>query len=129
MAPPAKRATPPRVVVCLGTRPEGIKLAPVITELADRPEVELITATTAQHREMLDQMLATFGIEPDIDMDLMRPEQSLSEFTGAAVPALGAAIADLRPQAVLVQGDTTTAFCAALAAFYDGVSVGHVEAG
>ena len=85
--------------------------------------------TTAQHREMLDQMLATFELEPDVDLGLMRERQLLADLTAAAIPALARTIAAHRPDAFLVQGDTTTAFCAALAAFYAGVPVGHVEAG
>ncbi len=119
----------PRVMVCFGTRPEVIKLAPVIRLLERDASLSVTTVTTAQHREMLDQMLRVFAIEPDLDLGLMRANQDLAALTGRAVAALGEAIADDRPAAVLVQGDTTTAFCAALAAFYAGVPVGHVEAG
>lgn len=118
-----------RVLVCFGTRPEAIKLAPVIDAMRDSGGLDVVTVTTAQHREMLDQMLATFAIEPDHDLDLMRAEQGLAELTGRAVSGLAGVVATERPDAVLVQGDTTTAFCGALAAFYAGVPVGHVEAG
>lgn len=118
-----------RVMVCFGTRPEVVKLAPVVARLQGVPGLDVLSVTTAQHREMLDQMLTTFGVIPDVDLGLMRPGQDLAGLTGRAVQALGAVIADAQPDAVIVQGDTTTAFCAALAAFYAGVPVAHVEAG
>jgi UDP-N-acetylglucosamine 2-epimerase (non-hydrolysing) len=117
------------VLVCFGTRPEVVKLAPVIDRLASDSRLDVLTVATAQHREMLDQMLATFAIEPDVDLGLMRPDQSLGELAARAIGELSAVIEDVAPSAVLVQGDTTTAFCAALAACYAGVPVGHVEAG
>jgi len=117
------------VLVCFGTRPEAIKLAPVISQLEQDERLSSITVTTSQHREMLQQVLTTFDIRPEIDLSLMRERQQLSSLTARAVSALGETIGDIRPNAVLVQGDTTTAFCAALAAFYHGVPVGHVEAG
>ena len=116
------------VLVCFGTRPEVVKVAPVIHAL-ERHGLPVLSATTGQHREMLDQMLATFGITPDVDLALMSPGQSLAELTAKAVRALGEVIAEARPSAVVVQGDTTTALCGALAAFYQGVPVAHVEAG
>ena len=116
-------------MVCFGTRPEVIKLAPVIDALRSRPGVEPVLVTTAQHREMLDQMLETFELEPDADLGLMRERQSLAELTGAAIPGLARTIEEHQPDAILVQGDTTTAFCGALAGFYADVPVGHVEAG
>lgn len=119
----------PRVMVCFGTRPEVVKLAPVIDRLAADPRLDVLTVTTAQHREMLDQMLATFAIVPDVDLGLMRPGQPLGELASRAILELGALVEALAPSAVLVQGDTTTAFCAAFAACYAGVPVGHVEAG
>jgi UDP-N-acetylglucosamine 2-epimerase (non-hydrolysing) len=118
-----------RALVCLGTRPEVVKLAPVIAALEASPSFEVTVATTAQHRQMLDQMLRTFGIEPQFDLGLMRERQTLADLTGAAVPALASVIEIVRPDVVIVQGDTTTTFCAALAAFYEGVPVAHVEAG
>lgn len=120
---------PARVLVCFGTRPEAIKLAPVISRLREGEGVEVLTATTAQHRELVDQVLEVFDLRPDLDLDLMRPRQSLAELTATATLALAGVLQDVRPAAVLVQGDTTTAMCAALAAYYAGVPVGHVEAG
>jgi UDP-N-acetylglucosamine 2-epimerase (non-hydrolysing) len=116
------------IIVCLGTRPEAIKMAPVILELRRRGEEPLVVST-GQHREMLEQALGTFSLVPDVDLELMRPEQTLAELTARAVPALHRLIAEHAPRAVLVQGDTTTAFCGALASFYERVPVGHVEAG
>jgi UDP-N-acetylglucosamine 2-epimerase (non-hydrolysing) len=121
--------TQARVMVCFGTRPEVIKLTPVIDKLGASSTLAPFVVTTAQHREMLDQMLASFAIVPDADLDLMRPSQVLAELTGAAVTAIAAVIERARPDALVVQGDTTTAMCAALAGFYAGVPVGHVEAG
>lgn len=118
-----------KVLVCFGTRPEVIKLAPVIEQLHGCESLEPLMVTTGQHREMLDQMLDVFGIVPDVDHGLMRPCQALAELTGRAVIELGAAVATHEPAAVVVQGDTTTAMCAALAAFYAEVPVAHVEAG
>jgi UDP-N-acetylglucosamine 2-epimerase (non-hydrolysing) len=117
------------VLVCFGTRPEVIKLAPVIAELRRSRSLRPFTVTTGQHREMLDQMLDVFGIAPDVDFGLMRPGQGLAELTGRAITALGAVVAAHAPAAVVVQGDTTTAMCAALAGFYGDVPVAHVEAG
>lgn len=122
--------TPSKVAVVFGTRPEAVKLAPVCQELARRSakfQLELIV--TGQHREMLDQMLATFGLVPDLDLDIMQPEQSLTEVTTRALSRLQEAFSQRRPDVVLVQGDTTTTFCAALAAYYERTFVGHVEAG
>lgn len=126
------RATPRtrKVLTIFGTRPEAIKLAPVIAELGRR--TDLFTSevcVTAQHRAMLDQMLDTFHLTPDHDLDIMVPGQSSSQVTARAVEGLDRVIKDVKPDVVLVQGDTTTAFCGALAAFYNRVSVGHVEAG
>jgi UDP-N-acetylglucosamine 2-epimerase (non-hydrolysing) len=117
------------IMVCFGTRPEVIKTAPVIQALEAAPGVTPLAVTTAQHREMLDQTLAAFGLRPDVDLELMRPGQDLAQLTSAAVLALSETIRDHRPDAIVVQGDTTTAFCAALAGFYAGVPVAHVEAG
>jgi UDP-N-acetylglucosamine 2-epimerase (non-hydrolysing) len=119
----------PVVMVCFGTRPEVIKLAPVVDALTADDDVDVMVVTTAQHRQLIDQMLETFDIEPDLDLDLMTPNQTLAELTASAVARLGEVMAEHRPDAVLVQGDTTTMFCAALAGFYEGIPVGHVEAG
>ncbi len=120
--------SPGQIMVCMGTRPEVIKLAPVIKELERRGE-DLMLVTTGQHREMLQQALDTFGLRPHIDLELMEPGQSLGNLTGRAIPALDAVIAEADPRVVVVQGDTTTAFCGALGAFYRRVPVAHVEAG
>lgn len=119
----------PTVMVCFGTRPELIKLAPVIEQVRADGRLNLVAVASGQHREMLDQMLDTFAIRPDVDLGLMRAGQSLGELASRAVAQLAGTIAEVEPAAVLVQGDTTTALCAALAAFYAGVPVGHVEAG
>ncbi len=119
-----------RILVVFGTRPEAIKLCPLITHLASAPERFVVrTCVTAQHRGMLDQVLAAFEVRPDHDLDLMRPGQTLPETTSRVVAGLERVIAEEKPDLVLVQGDTTTTFGAALAAFYTKVSVGHVEAG
>jgi UDP-N-acetylglucosamine 2-epimerase (non-hydrolysing) len=121
---------PPRIAVVVGTRPEAIKMAPVIQALRNRPgEFECVVVSTAQHREMLDQVLTLFSIVPDIDLDIMRPDQHLSSLTALAINLLTTALGETRPDLLLVQGDTTTAFAAALAALYVKVPVGHVEAG
>ncbi|MBI5231490.1 MAG: UDP-N-acetylglucosamine 2-epimerase (non-hydrolyzing) [Coriobacteriales bacterium] len=120
---------PSRVLVVFGTRPEAIKMAPVIEELACNPGLEPIVAVTAQHRDMLDQVLGLFGIEPDVDLDIMEHGQTLTDVTMRALAGLSPLIERERPEAVLVQGDTTTTFVAALAAFYHKIPVGHVEAG
>jgi len=122
-------ASPPTVMVCFGTRPEVIKLAPVIARLEADGLLDPLVVTTAQHRQMLDQMLEVFGLTPEVDLDLMRPDQDLAGLTARAVAGLGRVIDDRRPAAVLVQGDTTSALCGALAGFYMDVPVGHVEAG
>jgi UDP-N-acetylglucosamine 2-epimerase len=115
--------------VVFGTRPEAIKLAPVVLEFRSRPGCEVVVCVTAQQREMLDQVLEFFAIEPDIDLDLMQPNQSLAAFAGRAIPQLEEALAGCAPDMVLVQGDTSTTLYAALAAFYRQVPVAHVEAG
>jgi UDP-N-acetylglucosamine 2-epimerase (non-hydrolysing) len=121
---------PLKILFVLGTRPEAIKLAPVVRRLREHPhEFETRVAVTAQHRGLLDQALCAFAIEPDYDLDLMRPGQSLFESTSRIVAALEPVLLDQQPGLVLIQGDTTTTFCGALAAFYRGIPVGHVEAG
>ncbi len=117
----------------MGTRPEAVKLAPVVLRLreihAAGNGAEVTVCSTGQHREMLDQVLSLFGIRPEMDLDLMSPDQTLADLTARAVAAVHRAVADAAPDAVLVQGDTTTAMTGALAAFYCKVRVGHVEAG
>ena len=119
----------PRVLLILGTRPEAIKLFPVIRALRTEPRLEVLVATTGQHREMVDQILGPFGIAPDHDLDIMRPDQSLNEIVCRVIPLLERLYTDVRPSIVLVQGDTTSAFSAGLAAFHRRILVGHVEAG
>ena len=119
-----------RVFVVAGTRPEAIKMAPVVKKLrADTAHFEVTFCVTAQHRDMLDQVVALFGLRPDVDLDLMRPNQSLNELSSRVFAAMDACLLASRPDWVLVQGDTTTALCAALASFHRGIRVGHVEAG
>ncbi|HAF70130.1 TPA: UDP-N-acetylglucosamine 2-epimerase (non-hydrolyzing) [Candidatus Acetothermia bacterium] len=119
-----------RVLVVFGTRPEAIKMAPVVRELARHPDsVALTVCVTAQHRELLDQVLGLFGIRPDIDLDLMRPGQTLPALTARVLTGMIRVFEGNRPDWVLVQGDTTTVFATALAAFYLKIPVGHVEAG
>jgi len=118
-----------RVLTVLGTRPEAIKLAPVIKGLAADGRFESIIAATAQHRSMLDQVLQLFDIHPDVDLDLMRENQPLTELTAAILTGLDPILAQVKPDWLLVQGDTTTVMAGALAAFYRGIRVGHVEAG
>jgi UDP-N-acetylglucosamine 2-epimerase (non-hydrolysing) len=118
-----------RVLVVLGTRPEAIKLAPVVSQLRARSGVDVSVCVTAQHREMLDQALDLFGLVPDHDLDLMRADQSPEEVTAAVLRGVAELADRLGPDVVLVQGDTTTAMAAGLAAFFRRVPVGHVEAG
>jgi len=118
-----------RVLSIFGTRPEAVKMAPVIRELEAAKEIDSRVCVTAQHRQMLDQVLDLFQIQPDIDLNLMRPNQSLSELTAQILEGLDPVLADERPDWVLVQGDTTTVMAASLASFYRGILVGHVEAG
>ncbi len=118
-----------KILTIFGTRPEAIKLAPVILKLQRTPGVQVRVCVTAQHRQMLDQVLSLFGIVPDIDLDLMRSDQTLAELTGRVVTRLDHVLKEERPDLVLIQGDTTTVMAAALAAFYNRIPVGHVEAG
>jgi len=118
-----------KISVIFGTRPEAIKLCPVILELKKRSELDCKVCVTGQHREMLDQVLPVFGVIPDVDLDLMRPNQSLGGLTSRAIEALDRYLAEDKPDVVLVQGDTTTVLCAALAAFYHKIPIAHVEAG
>jgi len=119
-----------KVLSIFGTRPEAIKMAPVVKELARHPDkIVSRVCVTAQHREMLDQVLNLFDIVPDYDLDLMRPNQSLAALTARVFTELDAVLAQEQPDWVLVQGDTTTVMAASLVAFYHRVKVGHVEAG
>lgn len=118
------------MLVVFGTRPEAIKLSPVILHMQGRPaEFAVVTCATAQHREMLDRVLAAFGVEVDHDLDIMRPNQTLAESTSRMIAALDPVVRREQPDLILVQGDTTTTFCGALSGFYHKVPVGHVEAG
>lgn len=122
--------TPPlRVLSVIGTRPEAVKMAPVAQTLRQTPGIESIVCVTAQHREMLDQVLNLFDIVPDIDLDLMKPNQSLAEITAAIFTHLDPVIKDVQPDWILSQGDTTTVMATALLAYYHRVKFGHVEAG
>jgi len=118
-----------RVLSVFGTRPEAVKMAPVVERLRSAPGVEARVCVTAQHREMLDQVLRLFGITPDFDLDVMEPDQALPELTAAIVRGLDPVLESFSPQWVLVQGDTTTVMAAALLAYYRRIRVGHVEAG
>ena len=112
-----------------GTRPETIKMAPLVKELKSRDEIETIVCVTAQHRQMLDQVLNAFQIVPDYDLDIMKQGQTLSDITTRVLQGLEGVIKEVQPDIVLVHGDTTTTFAGALAAFYNQVAIGHVEAG
>lgn len=118
-----------RVAVIFGTRPEAIKMAPVVLALRRERGLDCRVCVTAQHRQMLDQVLEVFDLKPDVDLDLMRADQTLADFTARALAAIDSYLAAERPELVLVQGDTTTVFCATLACFYRRIPVGHVEAG
>ena len=118
-----------KVLSIFGTRPEAVKMAPVVQELENRPGIESTVCVTAQHREMLDQVLDLFHITPQIDLDLMRPNQTLAGLTANIFKNLDPVLAQIAPDWILVQGDTTTVMAAALNAFYRRIRIGHVEAG
>ena len=118
-----------KVMSVFGTRPEAIKMAPLVKELESRKEIKSIVCVTAQHREMLDQVLETFNIKPDYDLNIMKQGQTLADITTRALVGLEEVIKKEMPDIVLVHGDTTTTFAGALAAFYNQVDIGHVEAG
>lgn len=118
-----------KIMTVFGTRPEGIKMAPIVKELERREGIESIVCITAQHREMLDQVLDLFQIVPDYDLNIFTPGQSLTGITTRALEGLEKVIIKEKPDVLLVQGDTTTVFSGALAAFYQKVKIGHVEAG
>ena len=123
-------STPLRVMVVMGTRPDTIKMAPLVLELQKhRPAIETIVVVTAQHRQMLDEVLHLFGITADYDLDIMTPSQTLTEITTRVLVKMEPVLAEAKPDVVLVHGDTTTSSAAALAAFYAKIPVGHVEAG
>jgi UDP-N-acetylglucosamine 2-epimerase (non-hydrolysing) len=118
-----------KVLFVFGTRPEAIKLAPVIRELVGRPEFDCNICVTGQHREMLAQVVELFDLRPDWNLEVMRPNQDLAYITGAALSGVSGVLDAFRPDRVIVQGDTTTTFVGALAAFYHRIAVAHVEAG
>jgi UDP-N-acetylglucosamine 2-epimerase (non-hydrolysing) len=120
----------PKILFVLGTRPEAVKLCPVLLHMRRRTQnFEVRVCVTAQHRSMLDQVLSAFRVTPDYDLDVMQPAQTLSQSTARMMAALEPVVSEERPDMVVVQGDTTTTLCGALAAFYCKVPVGHVEAG
>ena len=118
-----------KVMSIFGTRPEAIKMAPLVKELEKRNEIESIVCVTAQHRQMLDQVLETFKIKPDYDLNIMKDGQTLGDITTRALTGIEGIIKEVKPDIVLVHGDTTTTFAGALAAFYNQIAIGHVEAG
>ena len=128
-AGPIVRTADHTVLIVFGTRPEAIKMAPVLKALEATPGIRPLVCVTAQHRQMLDQVLALFAIRPRYDLDIMRDGQGLSYVTAAVLDGIQTVIRDCRPDRILVQGDTTTTMAAAMAAFYERVPVGHVEAG
>src|SRR3989304_7511998 len=119
----------PRVLAVFGTRPEAVKMAPVVDRLRRTPGVEARVCVTAQHRQMLDQVLELFDIVPDFDLNVMEPDQALAPLTTAIFRGLDPVLEQFHPDWVLVQGDTTTVMAAALLAAYRHIHVGHVEAG
>lgn len=118
-----------KVLSVFGTRPEAIKMAPVVKELESRSGIKSVVCVTAQHRDMLDQVLEIFQIKPDYDLNIMKPNQTLSHITSAVINGVENVLIKEKPNLVLVHGDTTTAFASAIAAFYQQIPVGHVEAG
>lgn len=118
-----------KVMTIFGTRPEAIKMAPIVKELKSRKNIECIVCVTAQHRQMLDQVLDVFHIEPEYDLDIMKQGQTLSDITSRVLLGLEEVIKKEKPNIILVHGDTTTTLAGALAAFYNQVKIGHVEAG
>ena len=118
-----------KVLSVFGTRPEAIKMAPLVLELRKHPEIESLVCITAQHREMLDSVMDCFGLTADFDLNIMQQGQTLTDITSRVLYGLGELLNQIRPDLILVHGDTTTAFAAALTGFYARVPVGHVEAG
>lgn len=118
-----------KILSIFGTRPEAIKMAPLVKELEKEKQIDSYVCVTAQHREMLDQVLEIFNIKPDFDLDIMKDRQTITSITTRSLEGLEGVIGELKPDLVLVHGDTSTTFAGALAAFYHKVKVGHVEAG
>ncbi len=119
----------PHVMLVFGTRPDAVKMCPLVLELKRRPELRVTVTLTAQHREMLDAVTELFGVEADYDLNIMKPAQTLESITSDILRGMGEVYAEAKPDLVLVHGDTSTCFVAALAAFYAKIPVGHVEAG
>ena len=126
---PQQNQPKPRVLVVFGTRPEAIKLCPLVQKLQRQGAWETVVCVTAQHRQVLDQVLAAFGVKPDYDLNLMQPGQTIAALTARLMAGLEKVFLDSRPALTIVQGDTTTTLCGALSSFYAGVPVAHVEAG
>lgn len=122
-------AAKPKVMTVYGTRPEAIKVAPVISALSQDERFQTVAVSTGQHREMLEQVNRRFGIEPDYDLGLMRPGQTLNELVSRALKGLDEVIDIEQPDVIISQGDTSTAMAAALAGFHRGVKIAHLEAG
>ncbi len=118
-----------RIMSVFGTRPEAIKMAPLVKELKNRSEIESLCCVTAQHREMLDSVMEVFDLNADADLNIMTPRQTLSTITSKCLTGMDEVIERLKPDMILVHGDTSTTFAGALSAFYHQVPVGHVEAG
>ncbi|MBR6812460.1 MAG: UDP-N-acetylglucosamine 2-epimerase (non-hydrolyzing), partial [Oscillospiraceae bacterium] len=118
-----------KVLTVFGTRPEAVKMAPLVLELKKYPQIESLCCVTAQHREMLDSVLEIFGVKPDYDLNIMQTSQTLTGITTKALEGMEKVLNEAEPDIVLVHGDTSTTFSGALAAFYHKVKIGHVEAG
>ena len=118
-----------KVLTVFGTRPEAIKMCPLVLELKKYENITPVVCVTAQHREMLDQVLEIFDVKPDYDLDIMKTRQSLAGITTRVLEGMENVLKEEKPDIVLVHGDTSTSFVAALAAFYEQIKVGHVEAG
>ncbi|PND31137.1 hypothetical protein C1I89_25140 [Achromobacter pulmonis] len=118
-----------KILTVFGTRPEAIKMAPLVHALAHDPTIEARVCVTAQHREMLDQVLSLFEIRPDFDLDIMKAGQDITDVTSAILLGMRNVLQNYRPDYILVHGDTATTFAASLAAYYQRIPVGHVEAG
>ncbi|MBO7249760.1 MAG: UDP-N-acetylglucosamine 2-epimerase (non-hydrolyzing) [Clostridia bacterium] len=118
-----------KIMLVFGTRPEAIKMCPLVNELKTRKNIETVVCVTGQHRQMLDMVLDTFGVEPDYDLSIMKAGQTLFDITTGILSRLGAVLDEVKPDVVLVHGDTSTTFVTALACFYKQIAVGHVEAG
>ena len=118
-----------KVMLVFGTRPEAIKMCPLVNELKKRSGIETVVCVTAQHRQMLDQVLETFNVVPDYDLDIMKDRQTLFDITTNILNGINSVLEEVKPDVVLVHGDTSTTFVTALACFYLQIPVGHVEAG